>query len=161
MQELCLIIQSRHARFGIRRYSWRFTAILQNRQAGCCSNGYGYGRLAEVQKIISALPTEQREVLLLVCVEDLAYREAAEILGVPTGTRHLVRRHILAKFGLLLIGDTTCNGSCDTANHGAYWASDNRAGCRTRSAAYRLFNFSSETSAPLAYNQHDQARLRA
>jgi RNA polymerase sigma-70 factor, ECF subfamily len=42
--------------------------------------------LAEVQQIISALPPEQREVLLLVCVEDLAYREAAEVLGVPIGT---------------------------------------------------------------------------
>jgi RNA polymerase sigma-70 factor (ECF subfamily) len=42
--------------------------------------------LAEVKQIIDAMPTEQREVLLLVCVEDLAYREAAELLGVPIGT---------------------------------------------------------------------------
>ncbi len=42
--------------------------------------------LAEVQKIIDMMPSEQREVLLLVCVEDLAYREAAEVLGVPIGT---------------------------------------------------------------------------
>jgi len=42
--------------------------------------------LAEVQQIIGAMPLEQREVLLLVCVEDLAYREAAEVLGVPIGT---------------------------------------------------------------------------
>jgi RNA polymerase sigma-70 factor (ECF subfamily) len=42
--------------------------------------------LAEVQQIINGLPSEQREVLLLVCVEDLAYREAAEVLGVPIGT---------------------------------------------------------------------------
>ncbi|HZH12695.1 MAG TPA: RNA polymerase sigma factor [Microvirga sp.] len=42
--------------------------------------------LAEVQQMIDAMPPEQREVLLLVCVEDLAYREAAEILGVPIGT---------------------------------------------------------------------------
>ncbi len=42
--------------------------------------------LAEVQQIISTMPAEQREVLLLVCVEDLAYREAAEVLGVPIGT---------------------------------------------------------------------------
>lgn len=43
-------------------------------------------QLAEVQRMIDAMPPEQREVLLLVCVEDLAYREAAEILGVPIGT---------------------------------------------------------------------------
>jgi len=42
--------------------------------------------LAEVQQIIDAMPPEQREVLLLVCVDDLAYREAAEVLGVPIGT---------------------------------------------------------------------------
>jgi RNA polymerase sigma-70 factor (ECF subfamily) len=42
--------------------------------------------LAEVQQIIDAMPSDQREVLLLVCVEDLAYREAAEVLGVPIGT---------------------------------------------------------------------------
>lgn len=42
--------------------------------------------LAEIQQMIDAMPSEQREVLLLVCVEDLAYREAAEVLGVPIGT---------------------------------------------------------------------------
>ena len=42
--------------------------------------------LAEVQRAITNLPEEQREVLMLVCVEDLAYREAAEVLGVPIGT---------------------------------------------------------------------------
>jgi RNA polymerase sigma-70 factor (ECF subfamily) len=42
--------------------------------------------LAEVQRAIAGLPDEQREVLILVCVEDLAYREAAEVLGVPIGT---------------------------------------------------------------------------
>ncbi|WP_457091926.1 RNA polymerase sigma factor [Microvirga sp. P5_D2] len=42
--------------------------------------------LAEVQQCINALPSDQREVLLLVCVEDLAYREAADLLGVPIGT---------------------------------------------------------------------------
>jgi RNA polymerase sigma-70 factor (ECF subfamily) len=42
--------------------------------------------LAEVQRAIDHLPPEQREVLILVCVEDLAYREAAEVLGVPLGT---------------------------------------------------------------------------
>ena len=42
--------------------------------------------LAEVQQFIDTMPAEQREVLLLVCVEDLAYREAAEVLGAPIGT---------------------------------------------------------------------------
>jgi RNA polymerase sigma-70 factor (ECF subfamily) len=42
--------------------------------------------LYEVQRAIDSLPQEQREVLLLVCAEDLSYREAAEVLGVPIGT---------------------------------------------------------------------------
>ena len=32
------------------------------------------------------MPLEQREVLLLVCVEELTYQEAARSLGVPIGT---------------------------------------------------------------------------
>ncbi len=42
--------------------------------------------LAEVQRAIDSLPQEQREVLALVCGEDLTYREAAEVLNVPVGT---------------------------------------------------------------------------
>ena len=42
--------------------------------------------LATVSTAISRLPAEQREVLLLVCVEELSYREAADILDVPLGT---------------------------------------------------------------------------
>jgi RNA polymerase sigma-70 factor (ECF subfamily) len=42
--------------------------------------------LSEVQRAIDSLPQEQREVLVLVCAEDLSYREAAEILDVPIGT---------------------------------------------------------------------------
>jgi RNA polymerase sigma-70 factor (ECF subfamily) len=42
--------------------------------------------LAEVRQAIAVLSPEQRTVLLLVSVEGLAYREAAEILGLPIGT---------------------------------------------------------------------------
>lgn len=42
--------------------------------------------MKSVAQAIDGLPDEQREVLLLVCVEDLAYREAAEVLGIPIGT---------------------------------------------------------------------------
>lgn len=37
-------------------------------------------------KAIAELPDDQREIILLVCVEDLSYRDAAEVLGVPIGT---------------------------------------------------------------------------
>jgi RNA polymerase sigma-70 factor (ECF subfamily) len=43
-------------------------------------------QLAEIRDAIDTLPDDQREVLLLVCIEDLSYREAAEILNVPVGT---------------------------------------------------------------------------
>lgn len=42
--------------------------------------------LTSVAEAILLLPDEQREVLMLTCVEDLAYKDAAEVLGVPIGT---------------------------------------------------------------------------
>jgi RNA polymerase sigma-70 factor (ECF subfamily) len=42
--------------------------------------------LARVRGAIDALPDDQREIVLLVCAEGLAYREAAELLAVPIGT---------------------------------------------------------------------------
>ena len=42
--------------------------------------------LAEVRRAIDRLPPEQRNTLMLVTVEGLSYREAAEVAGVPVGT---------------------------------------------------------------------------
>ncbi len=42
--------------------------------------------LAEVAEKVLALPDEQRLVLMLVTVEGLTYREAAEAAGIPIGT---------------------------------------------------------------------------
>lgn len=42
--------------------------------------------LKSVAAAIDGLADEQREVLLLVCVEELSYKEAAEVIGVPIGT---------------------------------------------------------------------------
>jgi RNA polymerase sigma-70 factor (ECF subfamily) len=42
--------------------------------------------LARVVELVDALPADQRDLLLLVCVEDVSYRDAAEILGIPIGT---------------------------------------------------------------------------
>ena len=41
---------------------------------------------AQVLRAIGALPSAQRETVLLVYVEGYSYREAAELLGVPIGT---------------------------------------------------------------------------
>lgn len=42
--------------------------------------------LRDVQRMLYRLPFEQREVLLLVCVEELSYQEVSAVLGVPAGT---------------------------------------------------------------------------
>ncbi|AUT59770.1 sigma-70 family RNA polymerase sigma factor [Paraburkholderia terrae] len=42
--------------------------------------------LRDVQRALYCLPVEQREVMLLVCVEELSYQEASVALGVPIGT---------------------------------------------------------------------------
>lgn len=42
--------------------------------------------LSEAEAAIAELPLEQRVVILLVCVEDLSYKEVAEVLGIPIGT---------------------------------------------------------------------------
>jgi len=40
----------------------------------------------DLERAISALPEAQREVLLLVALEDLSYEETARVLGIPIGT---------------------------------------------------------------------------
>ena len=42
--------------------------------------------LRDLEKGLATLPAEQREVLLMVCLEDLSYQQVAGILGVPVGT---------------------------------------------------------------------------
>ncbi|MDN0081726.1 sigma-70 family RNA polymerase sigma factor [Crenobacter sp. SG2305] len=42
--------------------------------------------LEDVQRALYRLPVEQREVLLLVALEELSYQEAAAVLKVPVGT---------------------------------------------------------------------------
>lgn len=42
--------------------------------------------LAAVRARIAALPEELRTVLVLVCVDELTYREAADVLDMPIGT---------------------------------------------------------------------------
>ena len=42
--------------------------------------------LAEVRRAVERLPPDQRTALMLVTVEGLSYKEAAEVAGVPVGT---------------------------------------------------------------------------
>jgi RNA polymerase sigma-70 factor, ECF subfamily len=46
----------------------------------------GHLALVELDRAIGALPLEQKEALLLVTLEGLAYADAAAVLGIPTGT---------------------------------------------------------------------------
>ena len=43
-------------------------------------------RLSEVQEAMLQLSEEHRSALMLICVEGLSYKEAAEVLQVPMGT---------------------------------------------------------------------------
>ncbi len=42
--------------------------------------------LKKTEAAMAGLPVDQREVMMLVCVDELSYREAAEVIGVPIGT---------------------------------------------------------------------------
>jgi RNA polymerase sigma-70 factor (ECF subfamily) len=42
--------------------------------------------LRDLEAAIAKLPTEQRQVILLVGLEGMRYEEVADILGVPVGT---------------------------------------------------------------------------
>lgn len=61
--------------------------------------------LAETARAIDALPLDQREALLLVVLEGMDYRQAADILSIPQGT--LMSRLGRARAALrLATGDT-------------------------------------------------------
>jgi RNA polymerase sigma-70 factor (ECF subfamily) len=64
----------------------------------------GHLALVELDRAIGALPLEQKEALLLVTLEGLAYADAAAVLGIPTGT--LMSRLGRARASLRLLTGT-------------------------------------------------------
>lgn len=86
--------------FSITRNAWIDEARSRTRRGKVfapaeAGEQVGFGGEAEVHVKLEAddvwtamrkLPEEQREAVALVCVEGMAYREAAETLGVPIGT---------------------------------------------------------------------------
>jgi RNA polymerase sigma-70 factor, ECF subfamily len=42
--------------------------------------------IALIEKALDMLPPQQREVLVLVSLEEMSYRETADVIGVPIGT---------------------------------------------------------------------------
>ena len=59
--------------------------------------------LRDLELGLAALPPDQREVLLMVCLEEWSYQQVAEILGLPIGTvmsrLHAARRRIRQHLG--------------------------------------------------------------
>ncbi|MFD4841269.1 RNA polymerase sigma factor [Achromobacter sp. NPDC058515] len=58
----------------------------------------------DLDRCLQTLPAEQREVLLLICVEDLSYQETAQILAVPIGTVMSRLSRAREKLGALMQG---------------------------------------------------------
>ena len=61
----------------------------------------------DLDRCLQTLPAEQREVLLLICVEDLSYQEAAQVLDVPIGTVMSRLSRAREKLGALMQGRDT------------------------------------------------------
>jgi len=61
-------------------------ALVESAVPGRCDNADEDVRLCELQSGLQRLPPEQREVVLLVSIEGLSYRQVARVLGIPVGT---------------------------------------------------------------------------
>ncbi|RQR75664.1 MULTISPECIES: sigma-70 family RNA polymerase sigma factor [unclassified Burkholderia] len=67
--------------------------------------------LRDVQRALYRLPVEQREVLLLVALEELSYRDAAQVLGVPVGTVMSRLSRAREQMRALLSGEPPAHGA--------------------------------------------------
>ncbi|MBU9617397.1 sigma-70 family RNA polymerase sigma factor [Burkholderia multivorans] len=67
--------------------------------------------LRDVQRALYRLPVEQREVLLLVALEELSYRDAAQVLGVPVGTVMSRLSRAREQMRALLSGEPATHGT--------------------------------------------------
>lgn len=60
--------------------------LQQVQDAAGGHSGVDVGLRMDLQAALALLPAEQREALLLVCVEQLSYAEVAEVMNIPMGT---------------------------------------------------------------------------
>jgi len=96
-------LRGEHLFHGGNLRTWLFTILLnldRNRRRGLARKPFlavvedvdppgdpaGDGSSRDIERGLALLPPEQRETLLLVTLEGLSYREAAEMQGVPIGT---------------------------------------------------------------------------
>ena len=77
------------------------------------AQGHGMA-IRDLGLALDKLPDQQREVVLLVGLEDMSYKEAAEILGVPIGTVMSRLARGRESLGRLMDGET----ANDTASLG-------------------------------------------
>jgi RNA polymerase sigma-70 factor, ECF subfamily len=82
---------------------------------------YAVVELHDLRRALKVLPAEQREVVLLIGLQGLSYREAADVLGVPLGTvmsrlaRGRAMLHQLMEEGWPLIGVTGSGSRASTS----------------------------------------------
>ena len=72
-------------RLGRRLDTAPLDAVVENRH-GTPASQEGHLAARDMARGLEALPEDQRAVILLICLEDMSYSQAAEILGVPIGT---------------------------------------------------------------------------
>ena len=80
--------------------------------------------IQDIDNALQRLRDDQREVVLLVGLEALSYKETAEVLGIPVGTvmsrlsrgRENLRRLMQAWTGRC--GSCTCGGKAQISAHG-------------------------------------------
>jgi RNA polymerase sigma factor (sigma-70 family) len=80
-------------------------------------------QVLDLQRCLLRLPTEQREVLLLVSMEDMSYAEVAKVIGVPIGTvmsrlsRARIRLQVLLDAPIRATEDAKVNPATVTQIH--------------------------------------------
>jgi RNA polymerase sigma-70 factor, ECF subfamily len=92
----------------VRANARRAQVALSEEDASALATRANQSDILEVKDIaacLDRLPSEQREVLLLVSLEDLSYTQVAEILGIPVGTVTSRLARARARLRTLLDGD--------------------------------------------------------
>lgn len=63
------------------------------------------GVLIDLERCLRGLPAEQREIILLIGLEEMSYAEAAQALGVPQGTVMSRLSRARARLAALMAGE--------------------------------------------------------
>ena len=73
----------------VRRQARRPTQSLEAAREPADHRPAGQDRamgMRDLETGLAGLPSDQREVLLMVCLEEMSYQQVAQVLGVPIGT---------------------------------------------------------------------------